>query len=243
MKTKLSFLNSMLFFVVVLSLASCVSKQKNVVVPVPVWEDTADNSVVMDIPPKEGFVPAPPSYQPIDYPEARTVKPEIVPRVKYTYQLDNPPSPATVPPPVLVYPVVEASPHLPIATLMNMYYQEFKTDLWLMTQLPVRTDQFSTSLFNGSILIDKNLNAAAIHDNKYVQIEVVWQVKEEKRLVVYYFYRSYGGAQAPAAPLQYYRLDLTSQALFYLIQQKRQGALGFEINVVEVPLTDIAGFR
>jgi hypothetical protein len=135
--------------------------------------------------------------------------------------------------------VTEPGPNLPIAVLMDLYYQQFNCDLWLMTQLTVRTGQFSDYLYNGSLVIDKYLNAAAVHDNKNVRIDVVRQIKEERRLVVYYFYRYVGEAKISNESLQYFKLELTSRALFAMMQQKRQGALGFEIRVVEVPFSHI----
>jgi hypothetical protein len=125
---------------------------------------------------------------------------------------------------------------------MDMYYREFQSHLWLMTRYTVQSGQITDSFYNGSFLIDKDLTAITFETNN-ARMEVVRQVKEERRLIVYYRYRYLGGVQDAETDPQYFRLDLTSLDLFTLMQRQREGILGFEIGVVEVPFANIPGVR
>jgi hypothetical protein len=255
MKTKQGLFYGVLFVAVVWSFTSCASKRQQPLedtASVPIYDDSVDiaegTAVPLNEAPKEGFFPLTPAYPPMEYPELvpAPLPPEEVPFDRYVYQIDI--SPATVPPPapVPVAPpavtvVVEPGPNLPIAILMDMFSEEYHADLWLMARHTVRHGPFTDSLFAGSLLIDRHLDALVVHDNKTIRVDVVRQVKEEKRLIVYYSYRYLGPAEARAVVAfpQYFRLDLTSQILFTMLQQKRKGALGFEIDVSEVYLSDI----
>jgi hypothetical protein len=110
-----------------------------------------------------------------------------------------------------------------------------------MAQVAVRNDRSTGNLYSGSFMIDKYLNAKAVNNNKNVQMEVVQQIKEEKRLLVYYLYRYPGEPQISAARMQYFWFELTSRELFTQIQQKRQGIMGFEIGVKEISAAEIPG--
>jgi hypothetical protein len=128
---------------------------------------------------------------------------------------------------------------------MDMYYQEFNTDLWLMTRATIRTPQFNGELYAGSIAIDQALEVRAGYDDKNTQVEIVRVIKDDKRIVVYYLYRYLGppGSRSLGGRLQYYWFEITSSMLYTMIQQKRSGIMGFEIAVEEIMASDLPTYR